>query len=396
VKLHTGAFLEDSRINMKVALFTRYPPTPQQPRGGVESVAVVLVQALAAMDDLDVHVVTLEGGRAAAVVETHDGATVHRLAASRWPQIADVLGGPGRRRLIDYVLALQLDILHSHETHGLMLGDLPIPHVFTLHGFDTENLLADAARLGSLRSRLWGMVERRGLARQRHIISITPYVRQMIEPLTDAAIHDIDNPVDERFFAVTPSPHGRRVLCVGWLNERKNTLGVIEAFALAVASGAEGTLVIAGQAKQQAYYQKVLACIARHNLAARVELLGHIDHRCLMEELGKASVFLLPSRQENSPMAIAEAMAAGLPVIAANRCGMPFMVTEGKTGFLVDPEDTEQIAERLTLLLGDPAGARQMGLAGRRVAEQRFDPRVVAERTRELYRGIVTPSHAAG
>jgi glycosyltransferase involved in cell wall biosynthesis len=377
---------------MKVALFTRYPPTPEQPRGGVESVAVVLVRALAAMDDLDVHVVTLERARIATVVERHDGAMVHRLAGSCWPQIFDVLGGPSRRRLIDYVLGLQPDILHSHETHGLMLGDLPIPHVFTVHGFDTENLRADAARFAALRSRLWGMVERCGLARQRHIISISPYVRRMIEPLTDANIHEIDNPVDERFFAVNPAPKGRRVMCVGWLNERKNTLGAIEAFALAVAGGVEGTLVIAGTAKEPAYYQKVQDCIARHNLAARVELLGHIDHGRLMEELGKATVFLLPSKQENSPMAIAEAMAVGLPVIASNRCGMPFMVTENTTGFLIDPEDTEQIAERLTRLLNDPAVARQMGQAGRSVAEQRFAPRMVAEQTRAVYQDILNPN----
>jgi len=273
----------------------------------------------------------------------------------------------------------------------LMLGDLPIPHVFTLHGFDTENLRADAARFGALRSRLWGMVERRGLARQRHIISITPYVRRVIEPLTAATIHDIDNPVDERFFAVNPAPQGRRLLCVGWLNERKNTLGAIEAFALAIARGADGTLVIAGQAKQPAYYQKVLACIARHNLASRVELLGHIDHGRLLEELAKAAVFLLPSRQENSPMAIAEAMAAGLPVIAANRCGMPFMVTENTTGFLIDPDDIDQIADRLTRLMRDPAAAWRMGQAGQSVARQRFDPQGVAERTRSMYQAIVAP-----
>ncbi|MCX6880610.1 MAG: glycosyltransferase family 4 protein [Verrucomicrobia bacterium] len=374
---------------MKVVLFTRYPPTPQEPRGGVESVTVVLVRALAAMDDLDVHVVTLDRDGAAAVVETHDGATVHRLPTSRWRQFADVLCGPGRHRLIDYILSLKPDILHSHETHGLTLGRLPIPHVFTLHGFDSINLRADAARFAALRSLLWGMLERRGLARQRHIISISPYVRRVIEPLTAAVIHDIENPVDERFFAINPAPQGLRVLCAGWLNERKNTLQAIKGFGLTVARGVGGTLVIAGQAKEPAYHQRVLDCIARHKLADRVELLGHIDHRRLMEQLGKATVFLLPSRQENSPMAIAEAMAAGLPVIASNRCGMPFMVTENETGFLIEPEDTEQIAERLARLLQDPALARQMGQAGRRVAEQRFAPRMVAEQTRAVYQELL-------
>lgn len=88
-------------------------------------------------------------------------------------------------------------------------------------------------------------------------------------------------------------------------------------------------------------------------------------------------------------MAIAEAMAAGLPVIASNRCGMPFMVTENETGFLIEPEDTEQIAERLARLLQDPALARQMGQAGRRVAEQRFAPRMVAEQTRAVYQELL-------
>jgi len=375
---------------MKVVLFTRYPSSPHNPRGGVESVAVVLVRALAAMNDLDVHVVTLEHGPAAVVMETHDGATIHRLAASRCPQIIDVLRGPGRHRLIEYILGLQPDILHSHETHGLMLGDVPIPQVFTLHGFDTENLLADAARFATMRSRLWGMVERRGLAQQRHIISITPYVRRKIEPMTHATIHDIDNPVDERFFAIIPAPREQRILCVGWLNERKNTLGAINAFALAVACGAAGTLVIAGQAKESSYQQKVQDTIARHTLTDRVELLGHIDHGRLMQELAKATVLLLPSKQENSPMAIAEAMAAGLPVIASNRCGMPYMVTENETGFLVDPEDVGQISNRLLRFLTDPAIARQMGMVGRQVAAQRFAPQRVSEQTRAVYQEVVS------
>ena len=92
-------------------------------------------------------------------------------------------------------------------------------------------------------------------------------------------------------------------------------------------------------------------------------------------------------------MAIAEAMAAGLPVIASNCCGMPYMVTENQTGFLIDPEDVGQISDRLTRFLKDPATARQMGLAGRRMAEQRFAPRQVSEQTRLVYRDVVS-AHA--
>ncbi len=372
---------------MKVALVSRYPSDPGRPRGGVESVTVVLVRALARLDDLDVHVVTLERGRRQIGIESHDGATVHRLPGSRWPQLADVLGGPGRKRLVKYLSGLRPDVVHAHETYGLTLGDLPLPYVFTVHGFDHENLMADAARLRRIRSRLWKLAERRGFSRQRHVISITPYVRQMVEPLTGAAIYDIDNPVDERFFSVGRSPQPGRVLCVGWLSERKNPIAAVEAFALAQGRRG-GRLVFAGQATQQEYRERLVSCIRSHGLEDQVELLGYVRHDRLMQELTQASVFLLPSRQENSPMAIAEAMAAGLPVIASNRCGMPFMVEEGTTGFLIDPEDPDQIADRLAMLLSDPALVERMGQAGRRVAERRFHPDAVARRTRAVYERI--------
>ena len=370
---------------LRVALFSRYPTDPDRPHGGVEAVAVVLVRALARLADLDVHVVTLEERRSTVTIGTNDGAHIHRLPGSRWPQMADILVGPGRRRLAHYLRSLQPDIVHTHETYGLTLPRLPVPHVFTVHGFDHANLVADSARGAWLRSPLWRRVEQFGLGRQQHIISISPYVRQMLEPLTRAAIHDIDNPIDERFFRIEHAPEAGRVLCVGWISHRKNTLGAVQALAEVARRGVASTLVIAGRPKEQAYYDEVRACIAANKLEDRVEFLGHVNHERLQHELARAAVFLLPSRQENSPMAIAEAMAVGVPVIAANRCGMPFMVEEGGSGYLVDPENTGEIAKRLATLLREPKQAAAMGRRGREIAEARFHPDAVARKTRDLY-----------
>jgi glycosyltransferase involved in cell wall biosynthesis len=380
---------------VKVALFSRYPNDPGHPKGGVESVTVVLARALAQLDGLDVHVVTLERKRRETATTRDGTVTIHRLPGSPWPQIADVLAGPGRRRLLRYIGDLKPDILHAHETYGLTLGRIAIPFVFTVHGFDHANLVADSAKHGWIRSCLWKHMERRGLAAQKHIISITPYVRKMVEPLTNAVIHDIDNPVDERFFNVERRPEPGRILCVGWINERKNTLGSVEAFSRIAGRSSEGRLVIAGQAKEEAYLARVKEAIARHGIETKVEMLGHVNHTQLMEELRRASVFLLPSRQENSPMAIAEAMAAGIPAIAANRCGMPYMIEEGRTGYLIDPESTEQIADRLTRLVASQSLCEQMGQAGREVALKRFHPRAVAEKTREVYRRICADAQRA-
>lgn len=373
---------------MKVAVFSRYPDDSEHPRGGVESVTVVLVKALAQLGDLDVHVITLERNRTELAVEQDGGVTVHRLPGSPWPQVFDIFAGPGRRRLLQYLGKLKPDVLHTHETYGLALGDIAMPHVFTIHGFDHANLVADSAKHAWIRAPLWERAERRGLSRQKHIISITPYVRGMIESQTQACIYDIDNPVDERFFQVVCQYEPGRILCVGWLNERKNTLGSIEAFACLADRLPEARLIIAGEAKEAEYLARIKESIARHGIGQQVELLGHVDHARLMEELARASVFLLPSRQENSPMAIAEAMAAGIPAIAANRCGMPYMIEEGQTGFLIDPESTHDIAERLVQLAGSRELCQQMGQAARLRAMERFHPCAVAQRTRAVYRRI--------
>jgi glycosyltransferase involved in cell wall biosynthesis len=261
--------------------------------------------------------------------------------------------------------------------------------VFTVHGFDDANLTADSAKLAWLRSPLWGAIQRYGLARQKTIISITPYVRKTIEPLTRAVIHDIDNPVDERFFRVVRREQPGRILCVGWINERKNTLGSVQAFARVIRNGAQATLAIAGIHKDQDYYDRVIACVREHGLANRVEFLGQIGRDRLEQELGRASIVLLPSRQENAPMAIAEAMAAGVPVVTTNRCGMPYMVHEGKSGFLVDPDDQGSIAQRLGELLRDDELRPQMGACGREIALDRFHPEKVARRTRGVYASMI-------
>ena len=263
---------------MKVVIFSRYPVDSSRPKGGIESVTVVLVKSLAQLVDMEVHLITLERERSRNTVEQDGTITIHRLAGSSWPQILDIIAGPGKKRLVGYIKELRPDILHTHETYGLCLGDISMPHVFTVHGFDHANLIADSAKFGHLRSRLWRYVERRGLAAQKHIISITPYVRQMIEPLTKAKIYDIDNPVDERFFKIERKAESGRFLCVGWINERKNTLGAVEAFANIADRFPQAKLIIAGQAREQDYFNRIKQCIEQHGIGDRVELLGHIDH----------------------------------------------------------------------------------------------------------------------
>jgi len=378
---------------MKIVLLSRYPRSFDLPKGGVESVTVILAKALARMVDLDIHLITLEKGLAKEITEMDGQVTIHRLIASTWPQILDIHTGPGRQRILAKIRQLNTDVVHSHETFGLTMGDLDTPHVFTVHGFDHANIPAEGRSFAKISSLLWRYAENRGLGRQKTIISISPYVRGMIERFApQAAIHDIDNPVDDRYFSVPIEKQNngdKRVLILGWINERKNTLGAIRAIAHAIRSGANGTLAVAGEAKLASYKELLLQEIRDLGIENHVEFLGHINREQLEKELRRTSILLLPSLQENAPMAISEAMAASIPVVTSNRCGMPYMVADGESGFLVDPTDSVQIGERLKELLLSPELCRKMGARGREIALERFHSDVVAAKTCAVYDSVL-------
>ena len=80
------------------------------------------------------------------------------------------------------------------------------------------------------------------------------------------------------------------------------------------------------------------------------------------------------------PVAVLEAMAAGLPVVAADTGGLAEMVAEGETGFLVPPRDVAAFGERLQRLSGDPALRAGMGAAGRARALAEFGREAIVPR----------------
>ena len=169
------------------------------------------------------------------------------------------------------------------------------------------------------------------------------------------------------------------------VDPHKNTLALIDAVAELAANGLDVELRLAGSIDNKGYVQQVRNRIQQKGLEKQVLLLGKLDTEQVREELSVASVFALTSLEENSPMGIEEAMAAGLPVVTSNRCEMPYMVRDGESGFLVDPNNPDDIARRLGQLLKNDELRRSMGAKGREIALDRFHPAKVASRTLEVY-----------
>ena len=370
---------------LTVAIVTAFPADPARPRGGVEAVSVNLVRGLAKFADLAIHVVTIDPDCERSIQTRWEGATLHRLRRPGRNVLTDAIG-PGRRLVSEFVTRLKPDVVHSHDVYGLMVKGLPIPRVFTVHGFIHEDTRLAGERFARLRAWIWRRVEIGGWADQPHIVSISPYVRERLSPLVPGVIHDIDNPIDAGCFDVTPRRMAQPVVfSAALINHRKNTLGLVEAFGRYLRGGGNAILRLAGPVAEEDYGRRVRERMVQLGLSERVTLLGSIPAAQIRTELAMASAFALVSFEEGAPMGVAEAMAAGVPVITSNRCGMPYMIRHGESGYLVNPHDAEDVARHLSMLLDQPGRIEAMGAEARRTALERFHPDVVARRTREVY-----------
>jgi len=368
----------------KIAIVTAFPADPSMPRGGVEAVSVVLAEALAAFDDLEIHVITTDRGRTHVAASELGRTTIHRLPQQASRVLVDATG-PGRRQMHEYVSRLQPDVVHAHDVYGLMVKGLEVPRVLTIHGFIHGDTIVADGRFARARSFLWKRAEAQAWADHPHIISISPYVRERLSGIARGTIHDIENPIAASCFDVMRRERGLVVFSAAVICRRKNTLGLVEAFARVVRTGLDARLRLAGPVTEASYGALVDARIQELGLAGRVDLLGSIDSGAVRRELSAASAFGLVSLEENAPLGIEEAMAAGVPVVASNRCGMPYMVRHGETGYLVDPLDVDDIARRLRQVLEDAGRRRVMGESARATARDRFHPASVARRTRDVY-----------
>ncbi len=178
---------------------------------------------------------------------------------------------------------------------------------------------------------------------------------------------------------------GPRLLFVGNVADNKGVGVVLDAFALLAPEHPDATLTIAGSADEEAH-AALRARAAEAGLEARVELLGFVEHDRLPDLYRSHDLFAAPSLYEGGlGLVYLEAMACGLPVVAAAGGGTAEAVASWETGFLLERAGVAEAAEALGALLGDPALRERMGAAGRRRVVERFSPAAYAEKVERAY-----------
>jgi glycosyltransferase involved in cell wall biosynthesis len=116
-----------------------------------------------------------------------------------------------------------------------------------------------------------------------------------------------------------------------------------------------------------------------------IEIAGRVPREAMPEEYRRGDLFVLPTLADNTPVTLMEAMASGLPAVATAVGGIPELVEPGVTGRLVPAGDVAALAAAIEGLLAEPDTRLRMGVAGRRVAEERFSRHRMVTELEEIY-----------
>ncbi len=345
--------------------------------GGVASHVVALVGALPS-GRFAVDVACPRSSTTWARLEGRPGIELHEIQAHRRPAPGDARSWRALHRL-----AGRAELVHVHSSKAGFLGRLAAfgrgkrrACVFTPHGWSFW--AADGAE-----AQLYVGLERLAAHWCRAIVALSGDER-------DAGLEAgvgrpeqyrvIPNGVPLERFTLPRAPVRGRILMVGRLAPPKRPDLAVRALAGVRAKVPQAELHVVGDGPLRPDAERLAAELG---VGEAVRFLGYRED--VPELLAEAECALLASDYEGCPLAIVEAMAAGVPVAATEAGGVAELVEPGRTGALGAHGNAEALAAALENVLADPERAAELGAEGRRVAEARLSLERMVERTVALY-----------
>jgi L-malate glycosyltransferase len=287
----------------------------------------------------------------------------------------------------------KLDVLHVHYAipHAIsahlakqILQSQHLKVITTLHGTDITLVGRDPGYLP---------ITKFGIEVSDGVTAVSEWLKQETARNfeTEKAIEVIPNFVDpDRFrrhesaFCNLFGGDSDKLIChVSNFRPVKRITDVVEVFAK-VAAKVPSRLIMIGDGPDRS---RAEAWIRDHNLRDRVSFLGNVPN--LEEILGAVDLFLLPSDAESFGMAALEALASEVPVIATRAGGLPEVVDDGETGYLLPVGDIDAMAARAIEILRDDNLRVRMGAQGRKRAVERFDVNRIVPVYREMYERVL-------
>ena len=348
---------------MKIIQVGSFPISLDCIRGGVESSVYGLANTLSLADQVHVFDVPRIGEKDRE--EVCGNMIVHRYA-NHGKHNQDAVKRV--QEMVVHIMLLQPDVVHIHSTGQLSyllykaLKDKGIRMMLTVHGLlhvEKMNILKRKFSLKHLyQCVVQSYYEFKILNCAKQIIVDTHYVAKQIEAYKQSGfiknlpeMHVIPQGINEKFLELQSSPTSRTILSVGSISKRKGHLYLLQAFDLLCQKLDDVNLVIAGVLAEQSYYQEILAYVQNSPNADKIKILTNLPQEELFKLYTQAQIFALHTQEESQGIVFAEAMATGMPVVATNVGGVPYVVQDKTVGFLSMYGDTKSFSNNIHQLL---------------------------------------------
>jgi glycosyltransferase involved in cell wall biosynthesis len=317
---------------------------------------------------------------------------VGEARTSDWPQT--------RERLASVVKKVQPDVIHAQfGPAGVLMGPVAesagIPLVVSFHGYDVS-ILAQEEFWVRQYSDLFGHIS------VAHTVS--SHISERVERLggDPDRIRVVHNGIKVREFqdgadtVQTASDTGSVIRClhVGRLVEKKAPLHLIQAFTEArerLGDTYELRLTIAGDGPLRSDAEREAT---RLDVEDSVHFVGEIPHSRVPKLMAQSTIYTMhcmtasDGDQEGMGVTFAEASAVGLPIVTTRHNGIPDVVLDGETGFLVPEGDTKAMSKKICALAKNEGMRREMGSEGRKHIEENFNLSDQVAKMRTLYKEI--------
>lgn len=294
-----------------------------------------------------------------------------------------------------------IGLVHSNCFSGFVFSALParaagIPLVLTVHGWSSGWGIQ-----GMLINRFVTAVIAVSSAVQRFFCPPGGKLARKVIVIHPGVDTQLFAPASEHRTAVRSSlsisTDAPLVGMVGRYQPVKGHRYFIEAARVIAARFPEARFLLVGaplfnRAQDKDYPAEIAAMVRNAGIEDRVIATGFRDD--MPSIMAALDVLAFPSIRESYGLAVTEAMAAGVPVVASRCAGPEDTVLDGETGFLVPVQDSAALAEKVCELLSDRARARRMGAAGRARCEALFSLRAQTEATHKLYTAILHGAYA--
>ena len=175
--------------------------------------------------------------------------------------------------------------------------------------------------------------------------------------------------------------HIIRLTFLGLIVDRKGIFDLVKVIKRLINDGNKVQLTIGGNGETT----RLLNLIKKYNITKRVKYSGYIQAKkkdCLLRH---TDIFVLPSYAEAMPMSILEAMAYAVPVVSTYVGGIPELVIDGETGYLIDPGDLDALYEKISLLIQSKDIRRDFGNKGRLLIENKYNIDIISQKLSEIY-----------